>query len=80
MQSSGSAGVECTNEYINPLNLDGEFVAEGDEEGGDPTVDMGTGRRKKRSTVKRTLRNKRQETPIEQEVSENVTLVSRQKL
>ena len=70
----------CTNEYINPLNLEGEFIAEGDEEGGDPTVTMGTGRRKRRSTVKRTLRNKRQETPTEQGLSENITLVSTQEL
>ena len=66
----------CSNEYINPLNLEGDFIDEGDEEGGDPTADMGIGRRKKRSTVKRTLRNKRQEIPIEQGLSENVTLVS----
>ena len=48
----------CSNQYINPLNLEGDFSDQGDEEGGDPTVDMGTGRRKKRSTVTRTLRNK----------------------
>ena len=70
----------CSNQYINPLNLEGDFSDQGDEEGGDPTVDMGTGRRKKRSTVKRTLRNKRQEAPTEQGLSENVTLVSGQEL
>ena len=70
----------ASNQYINPLNLEGEFIDEGDEEGGDPTVGMGTGRRKKRTTVKRTLRNKRQESlmPTEQGISENVTLVRRQ--
>ena len=67
----------CSNQYINPLQLVGDSIDEGDE-GGDPTVGMGTGRRKKRSTVKRTLRNKPQEslTPAEQGLSENVTLVS----
>ena len=67
----------CNNEYINPLNLEGDLSDQGDQEGpgGDPTVSMGTGRRKKRSTVKRTLRNKRQEAPIEQQLSENRTLV-----
>ena len=79
-QSSGSASVTCSNEYINPLSLEGDFIDEGDEEGGDPTVGMGTGRRKKRSTVKRTLRNKRQEIPIEQGLSENITLVSSLKM
>ena len=70
----------CSNEYINPLSLEGDFIDEGDEEGGDPTVGMGTGRRKKRSTVKRTLRNKRQEIPTEQGLSENITLVSSLKM
>ena len=67
----------CSNQYINPLQLVGDSIDEGDE-GGDATVGMGTGRRKKRRTVKRTLRNKRQEalTPNEQGLSENVTLVS----
>ena len=72
----------CSNQYINPLNLEGDFSDQGNEESGDPTVGMGTGRRKKRSTVKRTMRNKRQEasTPNEQGLSENITLVSRQNL
>ena len=71
----------CSNQYINPLGLgsDGNDSDE-QEQGGDPTVGMGTGRRKKRSTVKRTLRNKRQEASTEQGMSENVTLVSRQNL
>ena len=74
MQSSGGASVTCNSEYINPLNLLGDV---GDQEGGvDPTVGMGTtGGRKKRDTVKRTLK-KRQEAPTEQELSQNVTLVS----
>ena len=73
MQSTGGASVTCSSEFINPQNLAGDL---GDQEGGDPTVSMGTGRRKKRSTVKRTLRNKRQEAPTEQQISQNVTLVS----
>ena len=44
-------------------------------------MSMGNGgRRKKRSTIKRTLRTKRQEeTAVDQEVSENITLVSKKK-
>ena len=78
MQSSGGASVTCNSEYINQLNLVGDL---GDEEGGvNPTVGMGTaGGRRKRDTVKRTLK-KRQEAPAEQEVSENVTLVSRSRV
>ena len=63
----------CNSQYINPLNLVGDV---GDQEGsGGPTVGMGTtGGRKKRETVKRTLK-KRQEAPTDQELSQNVTLV-----
>ena len=64
----------CNNQYINPLGLEGDAeVDDEQEQGGDPTVSMGIGRRKKRSTVKRMLRNKRQEVPTEQGLSENVT-------
>ena len=67
----------CSNQYINALGLGGDAdVDDEQEQGGDPTVSMGTGRRKKRSTVKRTLRNKRQEAPADQGLSENITLVS----
>ena len=67
----------CHDNYINPLPLEGDGSDEqSQQEGGDPTVGMGTGRRKKRSTVKRILRNKRQEAPTELGLSENVTLVS----
>ena len=66
MQSTGGATVMCQNNYVNPLQLEGDGSdVENQQEGGDPTVGMGTGRRKKRNTVKRTLRNKRQETPTE---------------
>ena len=42
----------------------------------DPTVSMGSGRRKRRSTVKRILRNKRQDVPsTEQDLSQNITVV-----
>ena len=76
-KKTGRATVVCQDKYINPLRLEGDGSdEENQQEGGDPTVGMGTGRRKKRSTVKRTLRNKRQETPTEQGLSENVTLVS----
>ena len=65
----------CNNQYINPLGLEGDAeVDDEQEQGGDPTVSMGIGRRKKRSTVKRMLRNKRQEVPTEQGLSENVTV------
>ena len=65
----------CTNEYINPLGLTTDEVRNDQE--GDPTVSMGNGRRRKRrSTVKRTLR-KRQDVPSSDEaVSQNITLVS----
>ena len=66
----------CNPQYINPLGLEGDagINIEGRE---DPTVSMGSGRRKKRSTVKRTLRNKRQnEVPTEQDLSQNITVVS----
>ena len=79
-QSTGDASVTCTPQYINVLGLEGDIT--GDQEGGgDPTVSMGNGgRRKKRSTIKRTLRTKRQEeTAVDQEVSENITLVSKKK-
>ena len=68
MQSltTGGTTVMCQNNYVNPLQLEGDGSdLENQQEGGDPTVGMGTGRRKKRNTVKRTLRNKRQETPTE---------------
>ena len=66
MQSTGGATVMCQNNFVNPLQLEGDGSdLENQQEGGDPTVGMGTGRRKKRNTVKRTLRNKRQETPTE---------------
>ena len=76
MQSNGRASVTCTPEYINPEGLTVDVG--GDQEGGgDPTVSMGSGRRKRRSTIRRTLRNKRQEVvaPTDQELSQNVTLV-----
>ena len=60
--------------YINTLGLSGDIG--GDQEGGgDPTVSMGSGRRKKRSTMKRTLTKRQDVAPVEQEISENVTLV-----
>ena len=66
MQSTGGATVMCQNNFVNPLQLEGDGSdLENQQEGGDPTVGMGTGRRKKRNTVKRTLRNKRQETSTE---------------
>ena len=63
----------CDGRYINPLGLIGDVG--GDQEGG--TMSMGSGRRKRRSTIKRTLRKKRQEdvSPDEQNSSENRTLV-----
>ena len=69
----------CNNRYINPLDLEIDEDRTFEQEiGGDPTTEMGTGRRRKRSTVKRALRNKRQDSaPSEQGLSENVTLVSR---
>jgi hypothetical protein len=74
LQASGGASVTCNSEYINQLGLAGDV---GDQEGGVGTVGMGTvGGRKKRDTVKRTLK-KRQAAPAEQEVSQNVTVVSR---
>ena len=77
MQSTGGATVVCQGNYINPLQLEGDGGdEENQQEGGDPTVGMGTGRRKKRSTVKRTLRNKRQETPTEQGLTEDRVWVS----
>ena len=76
-QSTGGATVICHDNYINPMKLGGdESDDQNQQEGGDPTVSMGTGRRKKRSTVKRTLRNKRQEAPTEQDLTEDRVLVS----
>ena len=66
----------CNPQYINPLGLVGDAGINivGRE---DPTVSMGSGRRKKRSTVKRSLRNKRQNVlPTEQDLSQNITVVS----
>ena len=78
MQSTGGATVDCQNNFINPKELDGDGSDEeqNQQEGGDPTVSIGTGRRKKRNTVKRILRNKRQETPTEQDLTEDRVLVS----
>ena len=77
IQSTGAATVICNDKYINPLRLEGDLSdnQEG-QEGGDPTVSMGSGRRRKRSTVKRTLRNKRQEAPAEQDLTEHRSLVN----
>ena len=76
-QSTDTASVTCTNQYINPRELVVESDLNSDEER-DPTVNMGNGRRKKRSTVKRTLRNKRQDVApqVEKDMSENITYVS----
>ena len=78
VQSTGGATVVCQDNFINPKQLDGDGSDEeqNQQEGGDPTVSIGTGRRKKRNTVKRTLRNKRQETPTEQDLTEDRVLVS----
>ena len=77
MQSSGAATVTCDNQYINPLMLEDDVGNDPEgQEGGDPTVSMGSGRRRKRSTVKRTLRNKRQEAPSEQDLTELRSLVN----
>ena len=66
----------CNTQYVNPLGLQGDITGDREgQEGGDPTVSMGSGRRRKRSTVKRTLRNKRQEAPAEQQETQNITLV-----
>ena len=74
IQSNGVVTVMCTNEYINPLGLTTD--EDRNDQEGDPTVSMGNGRRRKRSTVKRTLR-KRQDAPSSDEtVSQNITLVS----
>ena len=75
LQSTGAASVTCSPQYINPLGLEGDLGGnvEGRE---DPTVSMGSGRRKRRSTVKRILRNKRQDVPsTEQDLSQNITVV-----
>ena len=68
----------CNNKYINPLKLEGDSLSDNQEgqEGADPTVSMGSGRRRKRSTVKRTLRNKRQEATAEQDLTEHRSLVN----
>ena len=61
----------CKSSYINPLKLkdDGEV-----QESIDPTMNMGSGRRRKRSTtVKRKLRKRQEVTP---DLSENRTLVT----
>ena len=77
MQSTGGATVVCEDIFINPKQLEGDGSDEqNQQEGGDPTVSIGTGRRKKRNTVKRTLRNKRQQTPTEQDLTEDRVLVS----
>ena len=73
LQATGGGSVTCTPDYINPLGLQGDIS--GDQEGGDPTVSMGTGRRKKRSTMKRVLSKRQEVTVAEEELSENVTLV-----
>ena len=74
LQSTGAASVTCTPQYINPLGLEGDIT--GDQEGGgDPTVSMGTGRRKKRSTIRITRRKRQEPMTEEVELSENVTLV-----
>ena len=78
-QSSGAATVICSERYVNPLGLESDLgVGDDDQEGQerDPTVSMGSGRRRKRSIVKRTLRNKRQEATAEHQLTENKTLVS----
>lgn len=76
MQSSGAATVTCNGNYINPLMLEGDNNDDENRERGDPTVSMGSGRRKKRSTVKRTLTKRQDASPAEQEFSENRNLVS----
>ena len=77
LQSSRGDVMTCNERYINPLNLALDSNNQGVGEGSDPTVGIGSRRRKKRSTVKRTLRNKRQEPQVQQGLSENVTLVSK---
>lgn len=76
-QFTRGATAVCSNEYINPSQLQGDESDEGNQqEGGDPTVGIGTGRRKRRNTIKRTLRNKRQEaSPSEQGLTEDRILV-----
>ena len=61
-------------DFINPEGL--SRGAGGDQEGTDPIVGGGNGRRRRRSLPKRSLK-KRQESvmPVEQELSENITLV-----
>ena len=70
--------VACSKPYINPLGLESDSDVINDE-GTDPTVIMGNRRRRKRrNTVKRTLRDKRQEDVASQghDPTEDVTLVS----
>lgn len=64
----------CTNEYINPRGLTTDEDRNNQE--GDPTVSMGNGRRKRRSTVKRTLKKRQDVSSSDENVSQNVTLVS----
>ena len=74
-QSNGVATVMCTNEYINPRGLTTDEDRNNQE--GDPTVSMGNGRRRKRrSTVKRTLKKRQDVSSSDENVSQNVTLVS----
>ena len=78
MQSSGTATVICNGRYINPKSLEGDLNDNQDsQEGGDQTQPMGSRRRRKRSTIKRTLRNKRQDVAApDKDLSENITFVS----
>ena len=78
MQSSGTATVICDGRYINPKSLEGDLNDNQDsQESGDQTQPMGSRRRRKRSTIKRTLRNKRQDVGAPtKDLSENITFVS----
>ena len=76
MQASGAATVMCNANYINPLLLKGDNNDDENQERGDPTVSMGSGRRKKRSTVKRTLTKRQDASPAGQKLSESRNLVS----
>ena len=66
----------CNSNYINPLMLEDDVNDNENQERGDPTVNMGSGRRKKRRTVKRTLIKRQDTSQAEQEMSENRNLVS----
>ena len=74
VQSTQTASVSCTTEYINPLHLQDDTG--GEQEGVDPTVGMGSGRRKRSSTVKRTLTKRQDNVAAKRELSDNVVLVS----